>query len=310
VTPESIPVPHSFEDHLPPDAISRISKLEVQARHVVEGFLSGQHRSPYFGQSIEFVQHREYVPGDDIRRVDWKVWSKTDKYYIKQYEEETNLRTSILVDASESMQFGSGEKTKYDYGCMIAAALTYLLLRQQDAVSLSVFDETVRTRTPSRSQQTHLGAILSVLAVQEPKQKTSLEKILRMVADEKSKRGMVILISDLFSPTDELFKGLKVLRQRGHDVLIFHVLDDQELDFEFSGTTRFEGLEETGTLTCDPKSLRDGYLTAMNRFIEELRDRCARNVIDYQTIRTSESVDAVLRHYMNHRVGLRQSGRQ
>ncbi|MEW4487567.1 DUF58 domain-containing protein [Thalassoglobus sp. JC818] len=295
---------------MPPEAISRISRLEIQARQVVEGFLSGQHRSPYFGQSIEFVQHREYVPGDDIRRVDWKVWSKTDKYYIKQYEEETNLRTSILVDASESMQFGSGDTTKFDYASTVAAALTYLLLRQQDAVSLSVFDEDIRTRTPSRSQQTHLGAILSVLAVQNPSQKTDMSRILRSVADEKSQRGMVVVISDLFVPPDDLFKGLRMLRKRGHDVLLFHILDDQELDFDFAGTTRFEGLEETGSLTCDPKSLREGYQSALQAFLEELRTRCARNVIDYQTIRTSEPIDAVLRHYMNHRVGLRGSLRQ
>ena len=300
----------SFEDQLPPEAISRISRLEIQARQVVEGFLSGQHRSPYFGQSIEFVQHREYVPGDDIRRVDWKVWSKTDKYYIKQYEEETNLRTSILVDASESMQFGSGDTTKFDYASTVAAALTYLLLRQQDAVSLSIFDEEIRTRTPSRSQQTHLGAILSVLAVQNPSQKTDMSQILRAVADEKSQRGMVVVISDLFVPPDDLFKGLRMLRKRGHDVLLFHILDDQELDFDFSGTTRFEGLEESGSLTCDPKSLREGYQSALQEFLEELRTRCARNVIDYQTIRTSEPIDAVLRHYMNHRVGLRGSLRQ
>lgn len=296
-----------FEELLPADAISRISRLEVQARHVVEGFLSGQHRSPHFGQSIEFVQHREYVPGDDVRRIDWKVWSKTDKYYIKQYEEETNLRTTILVDSSESMLFGSGESTKYDAACSIAAALTYLLLRQQDAVSLAVFDEEVRLRAPSKSQQNHLGTILSVLAVEKPAHKTEMYKLLRTVADEKSQKGMVVLISDLFVDRDDLFRGLRLLRQRGHDVLIFHVLDDEELDFSYNGTTRFEGLEDLDDLTCDPKSLREGYLAAMNGFLEELRRRCARNVIDYQVIRTSDPIDASLRHYMNHRVGMRGS---
>lgn len=296
-----------LDERLPPEAISRISRLEIEARHLVEGFLSGMHRSPFFGQSIEFVQHREYVPGDDVRRIDWKVWSKTDRYYIKQYEEETNLRTTILVDASESMQFGSKDLTKYDYACSIAAALTYLLLRQQDAVSLSVFDEEIRTRAPSRSKQTHLGAILSVLAVEQPARKTDMYKLLRSVADEKSAKGMVVLISDLFVERENLFRGLRLLRQRGHDVLIFHVLDDQELDFDYAGTTRFEGLEEAGKLTCDPRSLREGYMEAMRLFLDELRRRCARNVIDYQTIRTSEPIDAVLRHYMNHRIGMHGS---
>lgn len=291
------------------DAVSRISRLELEARHVVEGFLSGLHRSPYFGQSIEFVQHREYVPGDDARRIDWKAWSKTDKYYLKLYEEETNLRTAILVDASESMQFGSGDRTKFDYACLIAACLSYLLLRQQDAVSVTTFDERLRNRVPSRSQQTHLNAILAALDSESPTKKTDMYGILRQVADEKSQKGMVVLISDLFTPRENLFRGLRLLRKRGHDVLIFHVLDDEELDFSYTGTTRFEGLEETGELTCDPAALRRGYLDAMEAFLDEIRRRCARNVIDYQTIRTSEHLDAVLRHYLNHRVGLRGTAR-
>jgi uncharacterized protein (DUF58 family) len=293
-----------FKERLSPESLARIARLELQARQVVEGFISGQHRSPFFGQSLEFVQHREYVPGDDIRRVDWKVWSKTDKYYLKLYEEDTNLRTTILVDASESMQYGSGKVTKYDYACSIAAALTYLLLRQQDAVSLSVFDEELRGRAPSRTSQSHLGTVLSVLAIDTPRKKTDMLGILRRVADEKSQKGMVILISDFFTDRDDLFKGLKLLRQRGHDVLLFHVLDDQELDFHFAGTTKFEGMEETGELLCDPKSLRDGYLAAMQEFLDDLRRRSAKNVIDYQTIRTSAPLDAVLRHYMTHRVGM------
>lgn len=292
------------EQRLSPEALARISRLEVQARHVVEGFITGLHRSPFYGQSIEFVQHREYVPGDDIRRIDWKVWSKTDKYYLKLYEEETNLRTTILVDGSESMQYRSGDASKYDYACSVAAALAYLLLRQQDAVSVSVFDEELRVRAPSRSSQQHLGTILSVLAIDKPSRKTDTYGILRKVADEKSQKGMVVLISDFFTNRDDLFKGLKLLRQRGHDVLLFHVLDDEELDFSFAGTTRFEGLEEAGTITCDPKSLREGYLQAMHSFLEDLRRRSAQNTIDYQTIRTSTPLDAALRHYMNHRLGM------
>ncbi len=294
---------------LDPEVANRIARLELEARHVVEGFLSGLHRSPYFGQSIEFVQHREYVAGDDVRRIDWKVWSKTDKFYIKQYEEETNLRTALLVDASESMQFGSGEKSKFDYACSIAACLSLLLLRQQDAVSLSTFDSSLRNRVRSRSQQTHLNAILAALQAEDPQEKTDIYGILRKIAEEKSEKGMVVLISDLFTPREDLFRGLRLLRKRVHDVLIFHVLDDQELDFDFTGTTKFEGLEETGELVCDPRSLRDGYQQALGNFLDEIRRRCARNVIDYQTIRTSEHLDAVLRHYLNHRVGLRGTAR-
>lgn len=295
---------------LPAEAMARISRLEIEARSTVEGFLSGRHKSPYFGQSIDFVQHREYVAGDDVRHIDWKLWSKTDKVYIKQFEEETNLRTTLLVDVSESMQFGSRHPTKYDYACSIAATLTYLLLRQADAVSLLAFDEEVRGMAPSRSKQTHLGAILSVLLREKPSRKTDLYDILRYVADEKSHKGMVVLVSDLFVPRDGLFRGLKLLRQRGHDVLIFHVLDDQEIDFNYAGTTKFEGLEESGELVCDPRSLREGYLKAMRAFLDEVRRRCASSQIDYQTIRTSEHIDAVLRHYISHRVGLRSISRR
>ncbi|HWL09314.1 MAG TPA: DUF58 domain-containing protein [Planctomicrobium sp.] len=297
------------DDRLPPDALARIARLEVRARHVVEGFLSGQHRSPFFGQSIDFAQHREYVPGDDIRRVDWKVWSKTDRYYLKLYEEETNLRTTILVDASESMQYKSKQETKYDFAASIAAALTYLLLRQQDAVSLSIFDEVIRHRAPSRSSQSHLGTILSVLAMEQARQKTDMLGLLKTVADEKSQKGLVILISDFFVERENLFKGLQLLRRRGHDVMLFHVLDDEELDFTFTGTTKFEGLEDSGALVCDPKALRDGYREAMTQFVDDLRRNCARNVVDYQTIRTSTPLDAVLRHYMNHRVGMQRAKR-
>jgi len=298
-----------LKQFLPPDAVARIARLELQARNVVEGFLSGQHRSPYFGQSIEFAQHREYAPGDDVRRIDWKVWSKTDKYYIKQYEEETNLRTTLVVDVSESMQFGSGKVTKFDYACTIAAAVAYLLLRQQDAVSLLAFDDQVRGIAPSRSRQTHLGSILSVLMQESPSRKTDIFEILKYVANEKTHRGMVVLISDLFVPRDGLFKGLRLLRRRGHEVLVFQVLDDQEIDFNFTGTTRFEGLEQSGQLVCDPRSLREGYLKAMHAFLDEIRRNCAGSVIDYQPIRTSEHIDAALRHYIKHRVGFRRTER-
>jgi uncharacterized protein (DUF58 family) len=295
---------------LPPEAISRIHRLEVTARNVVEGFLSGMHRSPYFGQSIEFAQHREYVPGDDVRRIDWKVWSKTDRYYLKQYEEETNLRTTVLVDCSESMLFGSGEFNKFEYGCSIAAALTYLLLRQQDAVGLVAFDDRIRVRVPSSSKQNHLNQLLAGLASITPSQKSAVDQLLSQLADEQSRRGLIVLISDLFVPRASLFKGLRLLRSRGHDVMVFHVLDDAELDFNYAGTTRFEGMEEQGELVCDPRALRDGYLAAMNTFLAEIRRYCTQQMIDYQVTRPSENLDAVLSHYLNHRVGMRQSVRQ
>jgi len=294
---------------LPPEAVARIARLEILARNVVEGFLSGLHRSPYFGQSVEFAQHREYAPGDDIRRIDWKVWSKTDRYYIKQYEEETNLRTTLLVDLSESMLFGSGKLTKYEYACQIAAALSYLLIRQQDAVGITTFDSEIRARVEPSSKQNHLHAILATLDAAQPTQKTNLQRLLAQVADEQNRRGLIVLISDLFVDRAGLFKGLKLLRTRGHDVMVMHVMDDQELDFNYAGTTKFEGMEQAGDLICDPRSLRDGYLEAVKVFVEELHRNCARQMIDYQTIRTSQHLDAALAYYLTHRVGMRQSVR-
>jgi len=290
--------------YLPADVTARISRLEVEARTVVEGFLSGMHRSPYFGQSIEFAQHREYAPGDDTRRVDWKVWSRTDRYFVKQYEEETNLTTSILLDGSESMLFGSGAANKFEYGSRIAAALSYLLLRQHDAVGLTTFDEAIHHVVPPSSRGSQLFAILSALEAGKPAKKTDLFGLLRRIADERSQRGIIVLISDLFGDRDSLFRGLRLLRQRGHDVMVFHVLDDQELDFQYAGTTKFEGLEEAGEIVCDPRSLRDGYLAAMDEFLTDVRRRCAQIVIDYQTIRTSEHLDAVMRTFLHRRTAM------
>lgn len=295
---------------LPPEAIARISRLEILARNVVEGFLSGLHRSPYFGQSVEFAQHREYAPGDDTRRIDWKVWSKTDRYYIKQYEEETNLRTTLLVDLSESMQFGSHALSKYEYACRIAASLSYLLIRQQDSVGMITFDDVIRSTIPPSSKQNHLQSILASLDIQKPAKKTDLQTLLAQVADQQTRRGLIVLISDLFVDRDGLFKGLKLLRTRGHDVMVFHVMDDEELDFNYAGTTKFEGMEEMGDLICDPRSLREGYLAAVTAFVDDVRRHCTRQMIDYHTIRTSEHLDAALAHYLTHRVGMRQSVRK
>jgi uncharacterized protein (DUF58 family) len=214
-----------------------------------------------------------------------------------------------VVDVSESMQFGAGALTKYEYACAVAASLAYLLLRQQDSVGLVSFDAAVRAVVPSRSKRNHLHAVLAALDAQNPAEKTDIYSILAEVADRESQRGMVVLISDLFVPRGGLFKGLRLLRHRGHDVLIFNVLDDEELDFNYSGTTRFEGLEAAGELVCDPRALRDGYLAAMGAFLDELRRHCSKNTIDFQTIRTSDHLDAALAHYLNHRIGMRQTMR-
>lgn len=289
---------------LHPEAIKRISRMELRARHIVEGFLSGMHRSPYFGQSIEFLQHREYVAGDDLRHVDWKVWARQDRLYIKQYEEETNLRCTLIVDGSASMTYGRGPLNKYEYAATIAASLAYLVLRQQDAVSCAVFDEQIRMRVPSRTRRSHLQSVIDSLAVTEPRDKTDPYAILFQVAESFPRRGMMVLISDLLVDAEQVLRGLKLLRQRGHDVLVFHLLDDDELDFPFDGPIRFEGLESLDHLNCNPRALREGYLQALNAHLERIRRGCAQHMIDYALIRTSQPLDAVLATYLSTRLGM------
>jgi uncharacterized protein (DUF58 family) len=286
---------------LHPDTISKITRLELRARHVVEGFVSGMHRSPFYGHSIEFVQHREYVAGDDVRHLDWKVWSKTDRYYIKLYEEETNLRTQLVIDVSESMQYGRGSLNKYEYGCTIGACLAWLLLRQQDSVGCTTFDDNVRQIVPYRSQQNHINAIVKAMDVSRPAEKTDMQKILTRVAETVPGRGMIVLVSDLLTDRESLFKGLELLAHRRHDILVFHVLDEDEMTFPFAGTTRFEGMEEMPQLTCDPRALRDGYLEALDEYLVEVRRGCARLGIDYQQVKTSDYMDAVLSAFLHHR---------
>jgi uncharacterized protein (DUF58 family) len=289
---------------LHPEAIRRIARLELRARHVVEGFLSGMHRSPYFGQSVEFRQHREYAVGDDLRHVDWKVWARQDRYYVKQFEEDTNLRCTLLVDVSHSMQYGRGPLNKYAYACTIAASLAYLLLKQQDAVGCVAFDRSIRTTVPVRSKRTHLQAVIDALAVSLPQDKTEMYGILRGVAETYPRRGMMVLISDLLADRAGALRGLRMLRRRGHDVLVFHVLDDDELDFPFTGPTRFEGLESDDQVNCNPRALREGYLEALQAFLAELRRGCAQSTVDYALVRTSQPLDAALARFLSNRLGM------
>jgi uncharacterized protein (DUF58 family) len=286
---------------LHPEVIKRIGRLEIRARHIVEGLLSGMHRSPYFGQSVEFLQHRQYAPGDDLRRVDWKVWAKQDRLYLKQYEEDTNLRCCLLVDVSESMAYGSGPLSKCDYAITAAAALAYLLLRQQDAVGCAVFDERIRHTIPLRTSTSHLTTIVRALEPKQPQAKTRLYDVLARVAETYPRRGMMILISDLLVDAEDVRRGLRLLRQLGHDVLVLHVLDDDELDFPFARPARFEGLETAEHLTCNPRALREGYLNALEQFLAAVRHGCARDNVDYALIRTSMPLDAALTAFLKHR---------
>jgi uncharacterized protein (DUF58 family) len=240
--------------------------------------------------------------------VDWKVWAKQDRLYVKQYEEETNLRCTLLIDASESMLYGGGPMTKYEYAATAAAALALLLLRQQDAVGCLTFAEQVRHKVPLRTSRSHLTTILQALDAGEPAAKTALGDVLRAAAELFPRRGMMVLLSDLLADVEGTLRGLRMLRQRGHDVLVLHVMDDDELDFPFSGPARFEGLETDDHLRCNPRALRDGYLKSLEKFLGELRRGCAADGVQYALIRSSDPFDAALLTVLSRRVGAWQRG--
>ncbi len=289
--------------YLRPEVTTRIRRLELTARRVVEGFLSGMHRSPYFGQSIEFLQHRQYTRGDEIRHIDWKVYARQDRLHIKQYEEETNLRLTLMVDRSGSMAYGDGEANKFDYSASLAASLAYLALRQKDATGLFTFDSDIVGTVPAKSNQQQLTRILSLLDSVGADGRTDLPRVAKQIAQGIPKRGLIVIISDLLG-VDSLVDGLKVLRQRGHDVALFHVLHDDEVNFEFNGATRFEGLETDDFLNCNPRALREGYLEALDAFLEQTKKACGRLSIDYMLVKTSEPLDAVLAKFLAGRLSL------
>lgn len=297
-----------------PKVIARISRLDLRAQKIVEGFISGMHRSPFFGHSVEFAQHRDYVRGDDIRHLDWKVWSKTDRFYIKQFEAETNLRAMVVVDVSESMHYGAdrhrkaGTLNKYEYCSTAAACLAYMTIKQQDTCGLIAFDEDVRAMLPAKGSDFHLDAIAQTLHTSKPKQKTDPLKILKRVAEASHGRGLIMIFSDLLCDREPLLKGLEMLRSRKHDVMVFHVLDDDEMNFPFAGTTKFEGMEELPDLLCDPRSLRDGYLEALEEYLVEVRRGCSRMGIDYSLIKTSDYMDAILSKFLHRRMASRSGG--
>jgi len=306
-----------------PETLKRISRLDLRAKHVVDGFLSGMHKSRHFGNSVEFRQHRQYVPGDDPRSVDWKVWAKQDRLYVKQYEVDTNLRLTLLLDVSQSMRFGSGAMTKYDYACTAAASLAYLALRQQDAVGCILFDQNTRSAMPSKMKQSHLIALADrmfraspeenkdqnhpknidlALLLENPKDsQPNLQDALREAAESIRSNGLVVLISDLLMQREGLFQGLQYLRSHGHDMLVLHILDAMEIDFTLGGATQFEGLELPAHIRCDPRMLRKGYLEALNAYLDEVKQGCSKLQCDYSLFSTGAPLDAALSAYLSRR---------
>lgn len=293
---------------LDPRTLDRIKRLDIRARLVVEGFVTGQHRSPYHGFAVEFATHREYAPGDDLRHIDWKVWSRSDRLYIKEYEEETNLRCTIVLDASKSMQYG-GEWRKYDHAATAAASLAYLLQQQQDAVGLVTFSTKVEKNLPASSHPNHLKLVLHELEQTQPDDKTDVAQVFPELAQQLRRRGMVVLLSDLFLPPQALAESLQQFRLRKHEVIVFHVMHGDELTFPFDDNTLFRGLEEPVQLHAEPRALRASYLAAVERFLAETRKTCASAGVDYVLVNTQEPLDAVLSGYLAFRQKVRRKAR-
>jgi len=295
-------VTHKFLD---PKVLNKITRLDLKARHIVEGFMGGMHKSPFHGFSVEFAEHREYTPGDDLKHLDWKVFGRTDRLYIKEYELETNLRSHILLDTSESMDYGSKETTKLELASHIAASMAYLILRQQDSVGMVCFDKEVKTFIPTSSSMGHLRPILGTLASSTAQNKTDLGVVLNTLAERIQRRGLIILISDLFDKPETILKSLQHFSHKRHDVIVFHVLDEYELTFPFERMTLFEGLEEYPKQLVDPRSLRKAYLEEVNKFCEEIRKGCVKQMVDYVRISTDQDLDVELTKYLAGRLSIR-----
>jgi uncharacterized protein (DUF58 family) len=292
-----------YRRYLDPRTLARIASLDLRARLIVEGLMAGMHRSPYQGISVEFAQHRQYVPGDDTRHVDWKVFAKTDKVYLKQYLEETNLHLICVVDASESMGYtsiGDGEAvwSKYDHATAIAAALSYLAIQQQDSVGLAIFDNELRRYFKPSNSPAQWKTITHELLMVPRLKKTGTGRVLDQLAEKLTHRSLVVLLSDFFDDIDSIEQGLRHLRYRKHEVIAFQVLDPMEVDFPFEDVTLFKGLEEMGELLTEPQSLRKGYLAELSAFTNQLKRICRGMHIDFTRISSGQALDTALSSFL------------
>jgi uncharacterized protein (DUF58 family) len=289
---------------LSPDLVGRLGRLDLIARLVVEGFLTGLHRSPYHGFSAEFAEYRQYISGEPITHMDWRVYAKTDRHYLKVFAEETNLRATMLVDCSASMSFtGATERMpKQDYARLLAAAMAYLLLRQNDAVGLVTFDERPLAFVPARSVRRQLMTLLKTLKEMPAGAGTRLGPVLHKVADRVHRRGLVLLFSDLMDEPDEVISGLKHFRHRGHEVIVFQILDPREVDLDFRREMEFEALEEPGRrLRSDPAHIRAGYQERFAAWRDQLRRECRRHLIDFVEMTTEMPLETALLAYLRKR---------
>ena len=286
---------------LDPAVIARLGTLELKARTIVEGFLSGLHRSPFKGFSVEFAEYRQYIHGDDLSTIDWKVYARSDRYYVKKFEEETNLDCHLLLDVSGSMGYGSRGLTKLEYGSYLAASIAYLVNRQRDAVGLMAFDERVVDLLPASARPGHLRALLISLERLRLGAKTDVSKPLHQLADSLSKRGLVVLISDLLDDPEAVIRGVKHFQYRGTDVIVFHILDPDEIDFPFERASRFEDLETGEEVMAVPGLVREQYVGEVGRLIERYKRELGAAGVDYQLLRTTDPLEWALMSYLSTR---------
>lgn len=291
-----------------PEVLARIAGLGLRARRVVEGTISGMHRSPFHGFNVEFAEYREYSPGDDLRRLDWRVFGRTDRYYIKQFEEESNLRCTIALDASASMRYGSGPLNKFDYAATVVASLATLLVGQQDPVGLALFDSQPRKILPPAATQAQLVRIVEELESSKPDRETQLGPVVQTLSEQVTKRGLIIIVSDLLTDLESFYDGLSRLQYRGHEIIVLQVLDRDELELPFDDLVLFKDIEGTEELFGEPWVFRNAYRTAMQQFVDGVRETCGSRAIDYLLLRTDEDVGDALSHYLHARERMQPFG--
>ena len=278
--------------------INKIDSLALRAKLVVEGFLAGLHKSPYHGFSVEFAEHRPYEYGDDVKYIDWKLWAKTDKLFIKQFEEETNLKCYILLDRSKSMKYASDKLSKFEYSKSLAASLAYLMIKQQDAVGLSTFDNKINLTIPPKTKPSHFNLIAQTLHNAKTGNTTKVSNVLHVLAQSIKKRGLIILISDLVDSHEDIMNGLKHFRYKGHEVIIFHILDPKEIDLNFNESVKFIDLESDESITTDPRQVKVAYQKEIKDLIASYKNQCRKNKIDFINISTSDSLEKSLINYL------------
>lgn len=290
-----------YRRFLKPEVISKLSGIEIKARLVVEGFIAGLHRSPYHGFSVEFAEHRQYMPGDPLRNIDWKVYGKTDRYFVKEFEEETNLKAYLLLDISGSMGYSSNGINKLEYSSYLCAALSYLMLKQRDSVGLVVFDQKIKNYIPPKSTLSHLHNLLKELDKLSPSETTNISSTLHQMAERIKRRGLIILISDLFDQPAEIISGLKHFRHKKHEVIVFHILDPKEKSFAFEKEAVFKDLETKEEIMTSPWQIRKDYQDKLKELLNRYTLECRESMIDYVRLDTSVPFDRALFSYLNKR---------